>query len=255
MKLSLTPVAYMLAFVCGCGGITSPSPNDNVVAVAIDASTCAVNTCDGGSNVWRHDCNQSLITNPKINLIFWGKWWPNQGSSMQTSLSVTWDIVANDPQFYYPLAEYGIGRGYLAGMYNTNFDLADGNISELNIQDQLNSELGFSLPTNDSDSIFVIELPPTTKSQYDIDSHFNGHHFYINNSAVYSVVEYNDNVNNINITTSHEIYESATNPFASGGWFGPGGETEIGDLCHTTYSLNHFEIQKVWSQEQCQCVP
>ena len=161
--------------------------------------------------------------------------------------------MGNDPSFYAPVQEYGVGVGQFLGSYLSYQDIANGPLTEKVIQQEVLNEMrDGTLPQGDNQSLYIIMLPPDTQSQYDIDNNFGGHHGYINNFT-YALIE---NHNNLNFVISHEIYEAATNPDTSNGWWGPGGETEIGDLCEGhSWSLDGYSITKVWSEAQCRCAP
>jgi hypothetical protein len=260
MKLSLAPVCAIILLV-GCAGQATSNFSDETSDAStsfsapddkLDGGVCD----DGSSNVWRHASNSWILTAPKIHLIFWGNWWIANATGNSTFLaeSQSWTVLGNDPAFYAPLQEYGTGVGQLSGIYLSYPDLPNGPVSdELVTQEILKEIQDGSLPAGDDQSIFVVVLPPDTQSQYDIKENFGGHHSHVSNFT-YAIVE---NHTNLDFVISHEVYESATNPDTSNGWWGPGGETEVADLCEgvDAWSLDGYSITRVWSQAHCQCVP
>lgn len=225
-------------------GPTYPAPDDQ-----LSKDNCPT------TNVWRHTSGSWILTAPQIHLVFWGSYWsttPDGGVSLVSTETQAWNTLANDPSFYNPVREYGVLGGRLLGTSNGYWSCPSGALQESDIQNELNAEISNgTLPNPDTQTIYVLMLPSGTQSQYDIDNSFGGHHNYIGNFS-YAVIEYSSTPDG---TISHEIYEAATNPDTSNAWWGPGGETEIGDLCSSGWKLDGYNITKVWSETFCQCVP
>lgn len=242
-----------LIFLCACtGNTTGGFSADNNSDAGDGGEFCPVN------NIWEHTTDAWVLKNPAVNIVFWGNWWTSTGVHADTVISEAWNSLASDPIFYLPATEYGVGPGFLAGLYNRNGDVPAAELTEAYIKDELQAEIAqgeLNTPTNDS--IYVIMLPPGTTSKYDVDAKFGGHHGYISSDSgnfTFAVIENND-ANGMVYTTSHEIYEAATNPDTGNGWWGPGGETEVADLCGGNYSLDGFVITRIWSEKTCSCVP
>jgi hypothetical protein len=242
----MKPTVFLLgALICGCAsgaigypGWDTPDAHDN---------------CKD-HNLWSQTTSPWLLTAPKVHLVFWGNWWFTSGGHQLDQMAQTWNILANDPNFYQPLSEYGIGSGSLNGIFFSNWNLPSGKISDDYIQQELQSEIiAGDLPSLDSNSIYVFLLPPNTQAAYDIQNHFAGYHGHIGSKTTYSAIEYQTN-HGMDSIISHEIYEAATDPDGTGFHGGPG-ETEVGDYCGTKYILDGYSIQQVWSQTQCQCIP
>jgi hypothetical protein len=117
-------------------------------------------------------------------------------------------------------------------------------------------------------------LPNGVTSTYDTSNSFIGHHQIYqyngstmfepslgptnqyNGNVVYAVVEYSSNTTQTMSVITHEVYEAATDPDGSTGYWDPpdGGETEIGDPCNLqTIILDGYPVQQVWSQAACGC--
>jgi hypothetical protein len=251
--MKLITVLSFCALICACASKTQPGWTTGQGVSAPDDSLSSTN-CPT-TNVWRHDPGSWVISSPQIHMIFWGNWWITNttGSAEYLSETQTWNILGADPNFYAPVQEYGVGQGQLAGTFFSYWEVPTGNLAESDIQKELTNEIqSGALPSPDNQSIYVVMLPVDTLSQYDIDNNFSGHHSYLND-ATYAVIENNSNSD---FTISHEIYESSTNPDTSNGWWGPGGETEVADLCqsHAT-KLDGYTITTVWSEQQCKCIP
>lgn len=241
--------------MCGCSGqVSGTGPTDTSVENP-PSGNCPT------SNVWEHTTNPWLLNNPEVTIVFWGGWWATNSSAVkqQATMSAGWNAMLADPNFFTPLSQYGIGEGYLTNIFNANATLNSGTpqITDDYIQGELRSEITNGiLPASDLNSVYVIMLPAGVQSSYDVQNNFGGHHGHTDTGfIVYSVIE-NGNYTNMDITTSHEIYESSTNPDTSNGWWGPGGETEVADLCQGNYyNLDGYKIQQVWSQTACACGP
>ncbi len=240
-------------FLIGCSGASSGGDFHTTTSV-FPACMFYDGAADGGGSVVNVSAYPYafLLTHPHISLIFWGKY----DSNVSTKLSNAWKTLAADHNFWQPLSEYGIGDGSLSGVYYSNTKLPVGPISEVDLQTELKSEISNgTLPQPDSNSLYAIMLPSTTTSTDDIAKGYNGHHYLIDN-VVYSVVDYNTDINVLNIVLSHEIHEAATDSYI-GGYSNSDGQ-EIGDLCQgsgDSYMLDSVYVQKVWSQTECRCIP
>lgn len=238
-------VALSAALLCGCSGAVQP-----------DFGLTATGSCTD-HNVWANSTSPWVLTNPKVHIVFWGNYWITNtvGIHQFGQMTTAWNDLANSILFYQPLAEYGVGNGSLAGVFNSNWSVTVGAISDANLQQELQTEINDQvLPTNDSNSVYVVMLPPKTQAQYNIDNKFSGYH-HNNGNLVYAFVEYDANYINMDVVASHEIYEAATDP-DGGGYHGGLGETEVGDYCQDNhYTLDGYTIQSVWSEQQCKCVP
>ena len=167
-------------------------------------------------------------------------------------MAQAWHTLANDPNFYQPLSEYGVGTGRLASISNTNWNLPAGQVSDAYIRQEMQAEIdGGDLPGSDSNSIYVFVLPSGTQQQDDVGK-YSGYHSQFN-SMSYAVVEYNSDFGQMDVIVSHEIYECSSDPNGYGVY---GVDGEIGDLCQGNgYWLDGYLIQQVWGQSACKCVP
>ena len=205
-------------------------------------------------NVYKENGGLNLI-NPRVHLIFWGNWDQTQADN----ISNTWGDLFNNYSFWGIAQEYGAGIGLLADIINSNSDLSLTSVSDAYIRQELASEIyNKTLPAPDNNSIYVVLLPNGTQSDVNVQYHYSGYHGYStfeDPAVIYSVIGYN-NTANINITISHEVLESTTDPDTITGYRGELGETEIGDFCNdVSYVLNGISITKIWSQAYCKCIP
>jgi hypothetical protein len=233
------------------------------------SSTFAVCSVDAGAdagtsiiNVELQSPNPWLLVQPRIHIIFLGSWWltDSVGAPQFDQMAQAWNTLANEPNFYAPLSQYGISPGSLAGIFNTDYDLPIGELPDEDFTKELQAEINDgTLPANDSNSVYVMMLPPATQSTNDI-SCCSGHHNQVNGIA-YAIIEYQSNWQFMDVVTSHEIFEassdSAPNDPITGGWRnGPSGG-EIADLCENlpSVTLDGYQVQQVWDQQNCKCVP
>ena len=263
MKLSLISSLFCAgSLAClGCSldanGLAPVSEvTDAQADVQADAQTPTHSCGDAGPHVQKQTSNPLLLTHAKIRLIFWGNWWSNTFSPQVSLITQTWTVVGNDPNFYLPMAEYGIGPGTLEGIYNTNWNLPANTITAGYVLQELLTEIkSGDLPANDPSSFYLVLLPATTHVDTDPANNWDGWHTYDDGMA-YGIVEYHESYVDTDATISHEIYESLTDTIPDTGYNGGSGSTEIGDLCQgNNYSLDGFMIRQLWSQDQCRCVP
>jgi hypothetical protein len=254
MKLSLiSSLSCAGTLMCiGCAGSVSSSTQEVTVDAQVPVHSCG----DAGPLVQKQTPNPLLLTNVRIRLIFWGSWWTTSGSTQVNSITEAWNVVGNDPNFYLPMAEYGIHAGTMDGTYNTNWDLPSDSITGDYVLKELSSEIQSRvLPANDPSSLYIILLPSTTHIDTDLTNGWDGWHTYSNGIA-YGIVEYHDSYVDTDKTISHEIFEACSDTIGTSGYNGGSGITEIGDLCQgDNYSLDGYTIQTVWSENRCSCVP
>ena len=259
MKLGLV---FAAALALGC---SSAQPVDWASNVGTPRNNCT--SLDAGqtgqeggpANVWNQQVNDWLQTQPRIHIVFWGQYWTHDGFGLLAYDSNVLQGILNDPSFYKPMQEYGIDAGSLVGIHVSNEGILAENIINDDIQSELLSEIKNGvLPTPDllQNTMYVIMLPPNTPPAECNGGVCTGYHrwaTYNNTNFTYSVIEFDKNGGFVVI--SHEIYEAITDPTLhefNGGW----GEGEIGDLCGgQTYVLDNTLIQKLWSQNACQCIP
>src|ERR1700679_1295513 len=99
MKLSLI-VAIIVIAMMACSGKTSSDLD--FVCTNPPATECPRH------NVWAQVCSPWILTSPKVHLIFLGDWWMVDNQSQQSNqMAQEWEILANDPNFYLPAAQYG----------------------------------------------------------------------------------------------------------------------------------------------------
>ena len=133
-------------------------------------------------------------------------------------------------------------------------------MSEQAIRDALSFRFNVSQIGPDGSTIYVVMLPNGITSQYDTSSGFIGHHqtySYNGRNVWYAVAEYSTDTRRTLSVITHEVYEAATDPDGSTGYWDPphGGETEVGDLCNLqTMIMDGYPVQQVWSQNACGCI-
>jgi hypothetical protein len=116
--------------------------------------------------------NGPVMTNPRINLLFWGNW----NATTANNVAATWQRLAGLPALYSREAEYGVQDGsfgqrlpdYTSGLTGAQPDcvFAGGLSATL-------SSANFVPTSND---LFIILLPPNTSSKLDNDQGYEAHH-------------------------------------------------------------------------------
>ncbi len=212
-------------------------------------------------NVTRQSSSGALITTPKVVLLWWSTYFWDRHLTERHYYRDALHTVGNDAAFWNRLSEYGVTGGSVAGTLDlTRFGGPSVSVSEQAIRDALTYRFNVSNITPDQNTIYVVMLPNGITSAYDTSNGFIGHHqtyTYNGQNVWYAVVEYStDTRTTLNVIT-HEVYEAATDPDVSTGYWDPanGGETEIGDLCNLqTEIIDGYPVQQVWSQKGCKCI-
>lgn len=244
----------------GCFGDVTDPPTD--------ASTCPY-------HVYRHNPDGWLITHPVVNFVFWGDYWTTATGNQQAyTYEAIWSSLFSTTELYTPVAEYGINTPVL----NSNLYFGDVNIpteetdaggsfvvyddTSANVSAALNSAIQQGqLPVPDSttattsSTIYVVFLPPNATTQLMLTYGDDGYHSttsygtlkYSYAFITYGSTDYTDSI------VSHELYEASSDPASQGYWDDATSE-EIADLCDwVETTVNGYVVQKVWSQDTCQC--
>ena len=248
---------------------------------ASDAATCVVNNDPNPSciyNVFRHQCDGWIITNPQVTLVFWGDYWLTTPEA--TNYQTTWTTLFQEGQVFQRLSQYGIGNPVIGPSYQSSVTFAefphvDGGttfdagstwtgwtiIDDDTLEPELANEVAAgTLPVPTHESIYVVYLPPSTTTAYMIKSRSSGYHIhamYGNTMYSYAIITYNVSTSWTDVVVSHELYEASSNPDFGGYWCGLGGQKvgdEIADLCEGSLdNFGDYTVQKVWSADTCQC--
>jgi hypothetical protein len=202
----------------------------------------------------------TILSNPKVVLTWWSTYFWDQHQTERDTYKAALNAVANDAAFWARLSEYGITGGSYGGQIDlTRFGGPSTTLTEKSIQDALSFRFDNLSSGADSSAIYVVMLPNGLTSDYDTSNGFIGHHQtynYKGQNIWYSVVEYSTDTRQTLSVITHEVYEAATDPDVSTGYFdhAQGGETEVGDLCNgQTMMMDGYTVQQVWSQNSCGC--
>ena len=156
-----------------------------------------------------------------------------------------------------------------------NTALANGAaLTESQLTSELISEIPFRSADDAANTIYVIYLPPNATTPT-LAGAF-AYHNVVNGDAhdpnspnakanyFYAVIGYSAladgslNFDSVNISASHEIDETVTDPTTNQGWRetqGPRVGDEIGDICNRNPSdFSTYTIQQIWDQNNCKCV-
>jgi hypothetical protein len=202
----------------------------------------------------------TIITSPKVVLMWWSTYFWDTHKTERDFYKKALNAFCSDAAFWSRLSEYGITGGSYGGTIDlTRFGGSSANVSEQAIRDALTFRFDNLSTPPDPSTIYVVMLPNGITSAYDTSNGYIGHHQtyqYKGKNIWYSVVEYNHNTSQTLTVITHEVYEAATDPDVSTGYFdhAQGGETEVGDLCNgQTMTMDGYTVQQVWSQKACGC--
>jgi hypothetical protein len=194
----------------------------------------------------------TVLSNPKVVLMWWSTYFWDQHKTERDYYKAALNAFANDAAFWNRLNEYGVTGGSYGGHIDlTRFGGASPALSEQNIRDALTFRFDNLSSGADSNAIYVVMLPNGITSDYDTSNGFIGHHqtySYRGQNIWYSVVEYSTDTRQTLSVITHEVYEAATDPDVSTGYFdhAQGGETEVGDLCNgQTMLVDGYTVQQV----------
>lgn len=215
--------------------------------------------------LYRHQPNGWLITNPVVSFVFWGDWWAGgsqstpiglvESSGIETSESIqsTWTMMFSTDTLFDKVAEYGIANPILDANYYQygnslpsvtsipsttnqippNYTVWDD--GGQNVQNEINGEIVSGvLPTPTSNTIYVIILPPYFTTVGMVKGSADGYHSH----GIYGTINYEFAIitygvpQYINSIVSHELYESATDPGNGSGYFDDKTGMEVADVCN-----------------------
>jgi hypothetical protein len=232
--------------------------------ISVGRARRGTGTKGGGAcpvDVQRQSSSGPLITTPKIVLLWWSTYFWDVHRKEKNYYKTALSAFGSDSAFWNRLSEYGITSGSYSGTIDlTRFGGPSTSLTEQAIRDALTFRFNNLYNPPDGNSIYVVMLPNGVTSAYDTSNGFIGHHqtyTYKGQNVWYAVVEYSTDTRQTLSVITHEVYEAATDPDLSTGYWDPahGGETEIGDLCNLqTMIVDGFPVQQVWSQKGCDCI-
>lgn len=249
-------MALVTIMVAACGGSTSNST---------DAPSSSSNNCP--YSVARQDSSGWLLTRPEVHLNFWGDW---KDSYTPGIFENTWSTLLNGGTVLQRLSEYGIHEGTCDSKYymttgsttyandGGSFDDAGTNaLDDSTFGDTINAEIRLNqLPYPNDNTLYLIFLKPGDTTEMILSHHWGGYHdnySYGSQRYAYAILRYLGD-SDTTVTTSHEIYEAATNPGDGPGYSDRTSGEEVGDLCQgNNENIDGCTVQTVWSQQLCQC--
>jgi hypothetical protein len=260
----------------GTGGVVAArpaveySPVERLVPPILEAAAPAA----GGAAKF-HDSGGPVLSNARIQLIFWGASWgtapPPTPSAAQVSNAVT--NILNSP-YLSALSQYRntIGPASLRGTTLATGSNPPNPFSDQNVVDLLTGLLdNGTLPNPLLDpALFCVIVPKGTNNT---GSGFIGEHTYFTYNAHfpgpfpitipvqvhYAWVTNNGTIDGVTTIFSHELVESITDPEGSAitgnaGVCNQGGWCEIGDVCGSTRRENGVQVQSYWSDADNACI-
>ena len=211
------------------------------------------------ANVTRQSAGGALITKPHVVLCWWSTYFWDRHLTERHYYRDAVSAFGNDSAFWQRLSEYGITGGSVTGTIDlTRFGGPSASVSEQDIQDALTYRFNVSNIIPEQNGIYVVMLPNGITSAFDTANSFIGHHrsyTYNGQTVWYAVVEYSTSTSQTLNVITHEVYEAATDPDLSTGYFDSSSGNEIGDLCNLqTTMMDAYPVQQVWSQKACSCI-
>lgn len=232
---------------------------------------------DGGTNATCHGNSSGVKPNDKVILahasvkvLCWGQFYDDQRDALKNAFKLCSDLVTGP--YLNGLAQYGIGRGRMAGAASVIFNQPPPTLSEDEARDQLLlfiADLSIP-PAKDEDSLlYVLFLPPETKPTISSGKDdFCGYHQWAKfhddskESDVFFCIIRTDSadkssgeafIKSVSYCVSHEIAEALTSRDGRGYH---NGSCEIGDLCEQTgnHTYRGWQVEQYWSQWDPGCI-
>jgi len=236
-------------------------------AVEADATN---DICHGNTDgVEPHD--KAIIAHVRVMVLCWGKFYEQHSDAVDNAYALCRDLVTGS--YFNGLAQYGVGRGSMAGTANINFASPPATLSEDEARDNLFAWLGngsLLAPAIDEPSLlYVLFLPPETKPTISTGKDdFCGYHHWAKlhpeskDSDVFWALIRTDSadqtsgsafIKSLSYCVSHEIVEAVSSRDGRGYYKGT---CEIGDLCEQTgtYNYRDWQVEQYWSQWDEKCI-
>ena len=207
-------------------------------------------------------------------MVAWGHFYRANPAVVTAGVQLLTDLV--DGGYLFGLAQYGVGRGSVAGSVTIDTDSANpppAAIDRAPLRNQLIHWLREGrvtpAPAEDEDSLLYFIFPdPATKLTLGTTTGFCGYHASgkLNGGSAHDDVFFAairaDGIadtdasfmRRISFCVSHELGEAVTNRDGGGGWFD--GRCEIGDICETkgNFSYRMWTVEQYWSNWDKGCV-
>lgn len=213
-----------------------------------------------------------ILAHVRLMVVCWGKYYEQHPDAADNAYALCRDLVTGP--YLNGLAQYGVGRGSMAGSAIINANAAaPANLSEDEARDSLLSWLGGNSPlapaVNENSLLYILFLPPETKpSIASGKDDFCGYHHWAklhdesDDSDVFWALIRTDSadqtsgatfIQSVSGCVSHEIAEAVTSRDGRGYFKG---SCEVGDLCEQTglHAYKGWQVEQYWSDWDAQCV-
>jgi hypothetical protein len=229
--------------------------------------------CHGNTDgVQPHDKN--IIAHVRVMVLCWGNFYQDHPDAIESAYALCRDLV--EGPYLNGLAQYGIGRGSMAGATKINFTPPPATLSEPEALDTLLGWLRdgvaqFGPAVGEASLLYVLFLPPQTKPTISSGQNdFGGYHSWdvlhlqSNHADVFWALIRTDSaptnsgidfIKSVSGIVSHEIVEAITNRDGNG-YRNDDNGCEIGDLCEQfgTHDYRGWQVEQYWSQWDGRCI-
>jgi hypothetical protein len=237
---------------------------------------------------WRGTTSADVVSTPHLYLLHMGAYWSSTGASAMAQDRAAWRILATDPRFWTPVAEYGAPGTPIAPtlLFGSGVDTsvalpASGNVADAVVLNQVVADIASGAvpsPSAEPGIIYVVRLPTGvgTAACPVGGASCGSYHTWMMAGGVRAniavIVGSNfENGTNPSVPTalergqdiviSHEVYETVSDPAQTGWVFttafcGAAGMTEVADLCAgiNQKPLDGFTLASSWSNAAVDCV-
>jgi len=214
--------------------------------------------------------DKAILAHVRVMVLCWGRFYEDHSDALANAFALCRDLV-NGP-YLNGLAQYGVGRGSMAGSGNIDDTNPPATLSEDEARDRIKGFVD-TLPVkpavDETSLLYVLFPPPQTKPTISSGKDdFCGYHkstkFHDesrNNDLFYALVRTDRAdqssgkalIKAVSYCVSHEIAEAVTSRDGRGYHKGA---CEIGDLCEQTgtHDYRGWQVEQYWSQWDSACV-
>jgi hypothetical protein len=247
----------------GCGGCHyATCPNGVGAANTTYRPTLFTCAACANSSDSAHDAGTGGISNPIIELVFWGSKW-SSASPTPGQVAAAMGTLVQNSDYFVGLQQYGVSQVTLQWVIQNTSLMTDPQYYEppssylfSDVQKFVHQEISNSyLPpdNNGSDTIYLVMMPPGTAPQTTCGVNGQSDH-----NVAYAAFA---DLDGMMLTATHELVEAMTDAHNTG-WImdrtfgtGTGVENEIGDACNVVGDfINGVMVQSYWSNKDKSCI-
>jgi hypothetical protein len=215
--------------------------------------------------------DKAILAHVRVMVVCWGHFYEDHPDALDNAFALCKDLVTGP--YLNGLAQYGVGRGSMAGTARIDDTAPPATLSEDEARDRIKGFVSDIIPEkpaiDETSLLYVLFLPPQTKPTISSGKDdFCGYH---NSTKLHAESQHDDLfyaiirtdgadqtsgkkfIESVSGCVSHEIAEAVTSRDGRGYHKG---SCEIGDLCEQTgtHDYRGRQVEQYWSQWDNSCV-